>query len=80
MYRVKELREIMSNWNLEGLMVEGSYLDGEFPISGRVELSRVKFGGSVCHTVSLDYPIEVYGAVRDRVIIEHRDVVRVFEV
>jgi hypothetical protein len=67
------------NWNLEGLMVEGSYM-GEFPITGRVDLSRVKYGGVVNHHVVLDAPITVYGAVRDRVIIEHSDVVRVFEV
>lgn len=69
----------MSNWNLEGLMVEGTYL-GEFPVSGKVELSRVKFGGGVCHTIAMDYPIEVYGSSRDRVIIEHSEVIRVFEV
>lgn len=69
----------MSNWNLEGLMVEGSYM-GEFPITGRVDLSRVKYGGMVSHHVVLDAPITVYGAVRDRVMIEHSDVVRVFEV
>ena len=27
-------------WNLEGLRVEGLYM-GEFPVEGRVELSRV---------------------------------------
>jgi hypothetical protein len=36
----------MSNWNLEGLNVWGMYLD-MFPVSGRVELSRVKYGGGV---------------------------------
>lgn len=67
----------MSNWVLEGLRVKGKYL-GEFHISGHVELSRVAYGGKVKHTVVLDYPIEVYGAVRDRVILDHEAVQLVY--
>ena len=58
-------------WNLEGLTVRGLYM-GSIPVAGRVELSRVKYGGEVSHHVALDSPVEVYGAVRDRVILEHR--------
>jgi hypothetical protein len=58
------------NWNLEGLRVHGSYM-GEFPVTGRVELSRVQYGGTVSHHVVLDAPVTVYGAQRDRVILEH---------
>ena len=58
------------SWNLEGLRVSGLYMD-EFPVSGRVRLSRVKYGGGVTHHVDLDEPILVYGAVRDSVILEH---------
>jgi hypothetical protein len=32
-------------WNLEGLTVKGRYM-GEFPVVGRVELSRVQYGGT----------------------------------
>ena len=64
------------NWNLENMRVFGTYLE-EFPISGRVELSRVAYGGRVHHTVVLDSPIVVYGTRRDRVIIEHKDIERV---
>lgn len=64
------------NWNLEGLCVTGMYM-GEFPVSGRVVLSRVKYGGGVQHTVVLDEPIQVYRAVRDRVLLDHENVVRV---
>ena len=64
------------NWNLEGLRVEATYLE-EIPVVGRVELSRVKYGGAVCHTVVLDTPIIVYGACRDRVIVDHGTVERV---
>lgn len=64
------------NWNLEGLYVEATYLE-TFPVEGRVELSRVAYGGRVNHTIVLNNPINVYGAVRDRVIIEHQTVTRV---
>jgi hypothetical protein len=43
---------------------------GEFAISGLVESSRVAYGGEVKHTVVLDAPITVYGALRERVILE----------
>lgn len=65
------------NWNLEGLSIEASYLD-DFSISGKVELSRVKYGGKVQHTVVLESPINIYGQLRDRLLIEHEDVSRVF--
>ena len=69
-----ELRDM--NWNLEGLTVKGMYM-GDFPVTGRVELSRVKYGGGVSHHVVLDTPIEVFSAIRDRVILDHENVVRV---
>lgn len=64
------------SWNLEGLKVTGMYM-GEFPVTGRVELSRVKYGGGIQHTVVLDAPIQVYNAIRDRVLLDHENVVRV---
>ena len=63
--------EMKMNWNLEGLTVSGLYM-GSFPVTGRVEISRVKYGGEVSHHIVLESPITVYGAVRDRVILEHR--------
>lgn len=66
------------NWNLEGLKVEGLYM-GEIPVAGVVELSRVKYGGTVSHHLQLDAPVEVYGAIRDRVMLDHREVVRVLQ-
>lgn len=65
------------SWNLENLSVEGLYM-GEFPVRGSVELSRVKYGGEVSHHVVLEEPITVYGAIRDRVILENKFVTRVF--
>lgn len=73
---VKRKIGVDMNWNLEGLRVEATYLE-EIPVVGRVELSRVAYGGNVCHTVVLDMPITVYGAVRDRVIVGHGTVERV---
>lgn len=61
------------SWNLEGKRVIGMYM-GEFPVAGVVRLSRVKYGGGVSHHVELDKPIQVYNAVRDRVILEAIDV------
>lgn len=60
-------------WNLEGMTVTGKYL-GDFPVTGKVELSRVKYGGEVSHHIVLETPIEVYGVTRERVILEHRNV------
>ncbi len=67
------------NWNLEGMRVVGIYM-GMFPISGKVDLSRVKYGGEVIHHVALDKPIEVFGAMRGQVILEHKFVNRVMEI
>ena len=66
------------NWNLEGLRINGLYM-GLFPISGKVDLSRVQYGGEVSHHIVLDEPIKVYGAIRDRIILEHKFVNRVLD-
>ena len=67
------------NWNLEGMRVNGLYM-GLFPVQGRVELSRVQYGGEVSHHIALEEPVEVYGALRDRVILEHKFVNRVVDI
>lgn len=63
----------MSNWNLEGLSVTGKYM-GEYPVSGRVVLSRVKYGGGIQHTIVLDSPLYLYERMRDRVLLDHENV------
>jgi hypothetical protein len=60
-------------WNLEGLEVSGLYM-GEFPVTGVVELSRVQYGGEVSHHVVLTTPIVVFNAIRDRVILNHKNI------
>lgn len=64
-------------WNYEGLKVYGNYLD--VPVSGRVELSRVAYGGIVKHTVVLDEPISLpwRTGLTDRVILEMSMIERV---
>jgi hypothetical protein len=60
-------------WVLEGLTVTGLYLDS-IPVTGKITLSRVKYGGTVSHHVQLDKPVEVYGALRDTVILDHKQI------
>ena len=65
-------------WNLEGMQVTGKYM-GQFNVSGVVTLSRVQYGGEIAHHIQLDFPITVYGAQRDRVILEHKYIESVAE-
>ena len=67
------------NWNLEGLKVEAVYL-GEVPVVGRVEESRVAYGGTIKHTVRLDTPVKMRwrDEPADRLIVDHETVSRVF--
>jgi len=60
-------------WNLEGLTVRGLYM-GEYPVSGRVELSRVKYGGEVVHTLVLEKPLNLRwrAAPAERLLVEHK--------
>lgn len=69
----------MSQWDLEGKRVSGHYLN-QFPVSGVVTLSRVKYGGKVAHYVDLDHPVKVFKSTRDKVILDHSDVNIVEEV
>lgn len=45
-------------WNLEGQTVRGAYFG--LPVEGIVTLSRVKFGGTVQHTIDLFRPITLF--------------------
>ena len=45
-------------WNLEGLIVRGEYFGTK--VEGVVTLSRVKFGGTVQHTIDLFRPITLF--------------------
>jgi hypothetical protein len=54
---------------LDGQRVIGMYL-GDIAVSGVVRLSRVTYGGSMSHHVTLDNPINVFGEIRKSVILE----------
>jgi hypothetical protein len=66
------------DWNLEGKRVNGLYL-GLFPYVGTVKSSRVKYGGKVEHTVVIDEPIKVYGALRDRILVGVTEINRILD-
>ena len=58
---------------LDGRRVTGMYMS-EYPVSGIVRLSRVKYGGGIAHHVTLNKSITVYGAVRDSVILDENEI------
>lgn len=59
-------------WNLEGLTVRGEYFG--VPVEGVVTLSRVKYGGSVQHTVELFFPITLFGSERTIVLLDSNEI------
>jgi len=71
-------------WDLEGLAVEGFYLD-DIPVEGNVVKSRVKYGGGVQHTVQLTKAFSFwYGKISrevgETVLVDHQCITRVKEV
>ena len=58
---------------LDGRRVVGMYM-GDYSVSGIVRLSRIKYGGGMSHHVTLNSPIEVFGAVRESVILEASEI------
>ena len=62
-------------WNLEGQIVRGEYFGS--PVEGVVTESRVKYGGSVQHTVDLFFPITMFGDERTTVLLDDSEVVHV---
>ena len=61
------------SWDLTGSRVHGLYM-GLFPYAGVVTESRVKYGGTVGHTVKVDAPLTVFGATRDCVLVSGSEV------
>ena len=51
-------------WNLEGLTVRGTYFG--LPVEGVVTESRVKYGGTVQHTIDLFRPITLFSTSEHR--------------
>jgi len=70
------------SWNLEGMRVKGLYLDGDQPVSGKVTLSRVCYGGSVSHHIKLDKGFQYKDTTISReagevVIVDHKYITEV---
>lgn len=59
-------------WNREGQRVAGMYLQA-YAVSGVVTESRVKYGGTVQHTVQLDKPVIVFGRVAETLLLDEED-------
>ena len=66
------------SWNLEGKRINGLYM-GLFPYTGLVTESRVKYGGEVQHTVLVDEPFKVYGAVRTQILVSGKEINRILD-
>jgi hypothetical protein len=59
-------------WNREGDRVAGVYL-GAYTVSGVVTESRVRYGGTVQHTVKLDKPMTVFGRSAEVLLLDNED-------
>ena len=59
-------------WNKEGQHVAGVYLKA-YTVSGTVTESRVRYGGTVQHTVKLDQPVEVFGRSAEVLLLDDTD-------
>lgn len=60
------------SWNKEGQRVAGVYLNA-YTVSGVVTESRVRYGGTVQHTVKLDQPVTVFGRSADVLLLDNDD-------
>lgn len=76
-----------NSWNLEGHEIEGLYIS-EYPVTGRVTLSRVAYGGNIEHHIVLSKSLIVESDSRviierlagEGIIVEHKDVTQVREI
>ena len=59
-------------WNLEGQTVRGAYFG--VPVEGIVTNSRVKYGGTVQHTIDLFYPLTMFGSERTTVLLDANEI------
>jgi hypothetical protein len=60
------------SWNKEGQRVAGMYLNA-YAVSGVVTESRVRYGGTVQHTVKLDQPMLVFGRSAEVLLLDNED-------
>jgi len=64
------------SWNLEGKVIDALYC-GVIPVRGEVTLSRVCYGNYVKHYIKLDKPTDIYGDIREQVVVKDGDVVTI---
>ena len=67
------------SWNKEGQHVAGMYLNA-YAVSGTVTESRVRYGGTVQHTVKLDRPVEVFGRSAEVLLLDDTDLFKTLPV
>ena len=53
-------------WNKDGSTIKALYLS-EYPVTGVVTESRVKYGGEVSYWLQLDEPLYLFNTFRDTV-------------
>lgn len=66
-------------WNKDGSTIKGLYLS-EYPVTGKVIESRVRYGGSVSYWVELTEPFYMRGQLREQVILDENQVIADFGV
>ncbi len=66
-------------WNKDGSTIKALYLS-EYPVTGVVTESRVRYGGQVSYHIDLVEPLYVFGSVRECVIVNENQVIADFGV
>ena len=61
-------------WNKDGSTVRAMYLS-EYPVTGVVIESRVKYGGEVSYWLTLTEPFYMNGELRKTVMVDERQVI-----
>lgn len=58
-------------WNKDGHTVRGLYIC-EYPVTGVVTESRVKYGGDVSYWIKLNSPLYLNGSYRETVLLDEK--------
>jgi hypothetical protein len=64
-------------WNKDGHTVKGLYLN-EYPVTGVVKESRVKYGGEVSYWIDLEESFYLFHTYRDNVILSENELTHDF--
>ena len=66
-------------WNKDGHTVKGLYLN-EYPVTGVVKESRVKYGGEISYWIELEESFYLFHTLRDNVILSENELTHDFGV